>query len=113
MLLSVNPTCALTPVSSPRAWTIYALPTRVGPWTRFIPPVGIAGFDVFLSNASGQTDSIRIDGEGRVLKREPVDYDYRRAGLLRAATGLHQSLFAGHKGRLIVGASGLVLLGNL
>ena len=78
------------------------------------PTGGNSGhFDVFRSNASGQTDSIRIDGEGRVLKREPVDYDYRRAGLLRAATGLHQSLFAGHKGRLIVGASGLVLLGNL
>jgi hypothetical protein len=82
--------------------------------TSVYPTGGMAGyFDVFLSNGSGQTDSVRVDGAGRVLERKPLDYDYRRAGLLRAATELHQSLFAGHRGRLIVGVSGLVLLGNL
>ena len=70
-------------------------------------------FDVYLANGAGQMDTVRIDGAGRVLERKPLDYDYRRAGLLRAATELHQSLFAGHRGRLIIGASGLVLLCNL
>jgi uncharacterized iron-regulated membrane protein len=82
--------------------------------TSVYPTGGTAGlFDVFLANGSGQTDTVRIDGAGRVLERKPLDYDYRRAGFLRAATELHQSLFAGHRGRLIVGVSGLVLLGNL
>jgi len=93
-----------------------ALRTADARWTvtSVYPTGGMAGlFDVFLANGSGQTDTVRIDGAGRVLERKPLDYDYRRAGLLRAATELHQSLFAGHRGRVIVGVSGLVLLGNL
>jgi len=93
-----------------------ALRTADARWTvtSVYPTGGIAGlFDVYLANGSGQTDTVRIDGAGRVLERKPLDYDYRRAGLVRAATELHQSLFVGHRGRLIVGVSGLVLLGNL
>ncbi len=92
-----------------------ALRTADARWTvtSVYPTGGNAGhFDVYLAR-SGQTDTVRIDGAGRVLERRPLDYDYRRAGLLRAATELHQSLFAGHRGRLIIGASGLVLLCNL
>jgi uncharacterized iron-regulated membrane protein len=93
-----------------------ALRTADARWTvtSVYPTGGNAGhFDVYLANGSGQWDTVRIDGAGQVLERRPLDYDYRRAGLLRAATELHQSLFAGHRGRLIIGASGLVLLCNL
>jgi uncharacterized iron-regulated membrane protein len=93
-----------------------ALRTGDGGWVAnsMYPTGGMPGhFDVFLGNAAGQTDSVRIDGEGRVLGRKPVDYDYRRAGFLQAATELHQTLFAGHRGRLIVGASGVILLCSL
>jgi uncharacterized iron-regulated membrane protein len=70
-------------------------------------------FDFFVDDASGATDVIRTNGAGEVLASWPSGRDYARAPWIETAVTLHQSLFAGHTGRLLLGASGLVLLSNL
>src|SRR5882724_6067576 len=70
-------------------------------------------FDVFVENDRGLTDVVRVAGSGTVLSERPADYDFLRAGIIAAAVVLHQSLFAGDAGRLLLGVSGLLLLTNL
>jgi uncharacterized iron-regulated membrane protein len=70
-------------------------------------------FDIFLDAADDRTDVVRVDGAGTVLSERPSERDYLHAPLLESAVTLHQSLFAGHRGRLFLGVSGSVLLINL
>lgn len=70
-------------------------------------------FDIHVEDATGRTDIVRVDGAGRTLVERPLDYDYRNAGVIQAAIELHQTLFAGDRGRLFIGLSGLLLLSNL
>src|SRR5882672_5061386 len=56
---------------------------------------------------------VRFDGAGRRLVARPLDYDYRRAGFIQAAIVLHQTLFAGDRGKFFLGFSALCLLTNL
>ena len=70
-------------------------------------------FDIYIDNARGGTDIVRVDGAGHPLVARPLDYDYRRAGLIQAAIVLHQTLFAGDGGKLFLGFSALILLINI
>ncbi|HZF17783.1 MAG TPA: PepSY-associated TM helix domain-containing protein [Steroidobacteraceae bacterium] len=70
-------------------------------------------FDVHVEDAEGRTDIVRVDGAGRRLVARPLDYDYRRAGFIQAAIVLHQTLFAGDRGKFFLGFSALCLLTNL
>jgi uncharacterized iron-regulated membrane protein len=75
---------------------------------------GLPGrFDIFIENDLGLTDVLRVTGSGAVLEQRPADYDYVRAGPIAAAVTLHQSLFAGDRGRWFIGLSGLLLVTNL
>ena len=70
-------------------------------------------FDIYLDNALGTTDIVRVNGSGESLMSRPLDYDYRRAGLIQAAIVMHQTLFAGDGGKLFLGFSALILLPNI
>ena len=70
-------------------------------------------FDIYLQNEDGDTDAVRVDGEGRILRERPLDHEFARTGLIQAAVILHQSLFAGDLGRALIGLSGLLLLTNI
>jgi len=70
-------------------------------------------FDLFVEDALGAEAVVLTDGAGTEIGR------WRSAGglagtrWLESAVTLHQTLFAGHRGRLVLGASGLLLLTNL
>jgi uncharacterized iron-regulated membrane protein len=67
---------------------------------------GVDGrYDLYVDDAQGDTTLVRVDGAGNVL-RERASGD----GLVPMAADLHQTLFAGDTGKLIVGTSGLFLL---
>ena len=70
-------------------------------------------FDIYVENPAGETDSIRVNGAGEILLRRPLDHDFTHTGIIQAAAVLHQSLFAGDRGRILIGLSGVVLLSNL
>lgn len=70
-------------------------------------------FDIYVENRFGQTDIVRVDGAGKALMTRPLDYDYRRAGLIQAAIVVHQTLFAGDGGKAFLGFSALILLTNI
>jgi uncharacterized iron-regulated membrane protein len=67
---------------------------------------GVDGrFDLYVDDADGTTQVVRVDGAGKVLRtRDDGD------GLIPMAADLHQTLFAGDRGTAVVGLSGLVLL---
>ena len=78
------------------------------------PSAGRAGrFDVLLDRSDGRTDILRVDGQGRVLRQRPGNYDWPHIGVFQIATYLHQTLFAHNLGRWFIGLSGLLLLTNL
>lgn len=82
--------------------------------TAFYATAGAADrFDIYLDNPQGNTDIVRVDGSGRTLVARPLDYDYRRAGLIQAAIVLHQTLFAGEAGKTFLGVSAVFLLTNI
>jgi uncharacterized iron-regulated membrane protein len=70
-------------------------------------------YPTYLENSDGATDSVRVDGHGTILRERPLDHDFAHTGIIQAAVILHQSLFAGDRGRLFIGCSGLLLLSNL
>ena len=70
-------------------------------------------FDLYLEDAAGRTDIVRVDGAGRALLERPLDHDYARAGFIQAAIVMHQTLFAGDRGKLFIGCSGIVLFSNI
>lgn len=71
-------------------------------------------FDVFLVGeppASGRV--VRIDGAGNVLRDREDSAHFAAGGWVDTLVVLHQSLQAGEAGKWLVGASGLLLLGNI
>jgi uncharacterized iron-regulated membrane protein len=67
---------------------------------------GVDGrFDLYVDDANGDTDIVRVDGAGRVLRTRGSG-----EGFVPKAATLHQTLFAGDRGKLVVGVSGLFLL---
>jgi len=70
-------------------------------------------FDLYVRNPDGETDLVRVAGDGTVLRAQPYGRDFAEAGLIQAAAFLHQTLFAGDTGKWIIGVSGLLLLTSL
>jgi uncharacterized iron-regulated membrane protein len=71
---------------------------------------GVDGrYDLYVDDADGNTDMVRIDGAGRVLRTRPSGHD----GFIPSAALLHQTLFAGDTGKRIIGVSGLFLLATV
>ena len=70
-------------------------------------------FDVLLTQTSGESDALRVDGEGTMLRRRPANYDNLHIGIYQIATYLHQTLFLHQTGRWFMGFSGVLLLSNL
>jgi uncharacterized iron-regulated membrane protein len=67
---------------------------------------GVDGrFDLYVDDAAGDTDIVRVDGRGRVLRTRASG-----EGFVPTAATLHQTLFAGDRGKLVVGISGVFLL---
>ena len=67
---------------------------------------GVEGrYDLYVSGAGDARDIVRVDGAGTVLRTRASG-----AGFVPTAAELHQTLFAGDTGRLIVGTSGVLLL---
>lgn len=70
---------------------------------------GVDGrFDLYVDDAAGDTEVVRVDGAGRELRTRASG-----AGFIPTAATLHQTLFAGDTGKTIVGLSGLVLLSSV
>jgi uncharacterized iron-regulated membrane protein len=70
-------------------------------------------YDVLFTDKDDHTRSVRVDGEGTVLRDVPRDYDYPAPGLFQTAHDFHETLFAGDRGKWFLGLSGFVLLSNL
>jgi uncharacterized iron-regulated membrane protein len=70
---------------------------------------GVDGrFDLYVDDAQDNTEVVRVDGAGRVLRtRASGD------GFIPTAASLHQTLFAGDRGKFVVGVSGLFLLTSI
>lgn len=75
-------------------WTTAGLPDR---------------YDVYFTDAAGESRSARIAGDGTVL-RGPGEPS---GGILDTAVGLHHNLLADTTGDWIVGITGLLLVSNL
>jgi uncharacterized iron-regulated membrane protein len=75
---------------------------------------GVDGrYDLYVDLPDGRRDVVRIDGTGSVLRHRTSDWDFRDGGFISLAADLHQTLFAGDRGKLIVGLSGTFLLANV
>ncbi|MBS0373844.1 MAG: PepSY domain-containing protein [Proteobacteria bacterium] len=70
-------------------------------------------FDLFVEGADGAGQAVLVDGAGSEIGRWRSGGGLAGTRWLEAAVTLHQTLFAGHRGRLLIGASGLLLLTNL
>lgn len=70
---------------------------------------GVDGrFDLYVDDATDHSIVVRVDGAGRVLRTRDSG-----AGVIPTAADLHQTLFAGDRGKAIVGVSGLLLLSSI
>ncbi len=70
---------------------------------------GVDGrFDLYVDDAVGRTDVVRVDGTGTVLRTRASG-----EGFIPTAADLHQTLLAGDIGKVIVGTSGLLLLATV
>lgn len=70
---------------------------------------GVEGrFDLYVDDEAGDTQVVRVDGAGKVLRTRASG-----EGLIPLAADLHQTLFAGDRGKTIVGVSGLLLLATV
>jgi len=70
-------------------------------------------YDLLFTDHEDRTRSVRVDGEGSVLRDRPRDYDYPAPGIFQIAHDFHETLFAGDRGKWFLGLSGLLLLSNL
>lgn len=82
---------------------------------RTVYPSGAASghFDIYVEDSTGAGDILRVDGKGTVLRTRPVNHDYSQVGWVDLAVVMHQSLFAGRVGKVLLGCSGALLLTNL
>jgi uncharacterized iron-regulated membrane protein len=70
-------------------------------------------YDLLFTDKDDHTRSVRVDGEGSVLRERPRDYDYPAPGIFQTAHDFHETLFAGDRGKWFLGLSGLLLFSNL
>jgi uncharacterized iron-regulated membrane protein len=70
-------------------------------------------YDLLFTDKNDHTRSVRVDGEGSVLRELPRDYDYPAPGIFQTAHDFHETLLAGDRGKWFLGLSGLLLLSNL
>ena len=70
-------------------------------------------FDVFLRTPHSGLDVIRIDGEGKVLRRQPWVVNFSQSGVLLSMRLIHETLLIGNNALLFIGVSGIFLLSNL
>jgi uncharacterized iron-regulated membrane protein len=72
---------------------------------------GLTGiFDLYEMDDTGRIRVLKLDGQGSVLADRPYNYDFQRMTVWQLAYLLHTSLFAGSTGRLVLGASGCLLV---
>jgi uncharacterized iron-regulated membrane protein len=75
---------------------------------------GVTGrYDLYVDYPDGTSDNVRIDGAGNVLRHRTSDWDWRNGGFISMAADLHQTLFAGQRGKWVIGLSGLFLLSSI
>ncbi len=73
----------------------------------------VGRYDLYVRDvATGRSEVVRVDGAGHVLRRLSND-DIVGGGFIQGAASLHQTLFAGDTGKLIIGLSGLLLLSSI
>jgi uncharacterized iron-regulated membrane protein len=71
-------------------------------------------FDVSLEGeAPGLSRSVRIDGQGNVLRSRSDDERIGNGGIFTTLVLIHQKLLLGDTGSWIVGLSGMLLLSNI
>lgn len=70
-------------------------------------------FDISLEDQAGDVQIVRMDGEGRILLRRPLEGPITQGGIYILANRFHRTLAAGDLGGWIVGISGILLLTNL
>ncbi len=70
-------------------------------------------FDIYAEDKMGAGDVLRVDGGGTVLRARPINHNYSQVGWIDLAVVMHQSLFAGRLGKVLLGCSGALLLTNL
>jgi len=74
---------------------------------------GRAGrYNVSVDEPSGDSISVRMDGQGAILNERPDDA-WSNGGWVEKIVLFHQTLLAGDVGHLVVGVSGILLLTNL
>jgi uncharacterized iron-regulated membrane protein len=74
---------------------------------------GRAGrYDVTVDEPSGDSISVRMDGQGEILNERPAD-GWADGGWVEKIVSFHQTLLAGDVGHRIVGVSGILLLTNI
>lgn len=73
---------------------------------------GMDRYDVSLDDA-GDRMTVRIDGAGRVLRRQRPDGAITGSTLFDVAYDIHEGLLGGDTGAWIVGISGLLLMSNI
>jgi uncharacterized iron-regulated membrane protein len=97
---------------------IEALPKAAGPGWAFSSMWTSAGspgrFDIDIANEeSGASQSIRVAGDGTVLRRRSSGEDWGQGAWIGKLVVLHQKLLSGDTGSWIVGISGILLLTNI
>jgi uncharacterized iron-regulated membrane protein len=71
-------------------------------------------YDIDMLKAPGAPFTMtRIDGAGNVLRTRTGDALMERGSIFDLAFDVHEALFAGDRGRWVIGISGLLLLSNL
>jgi uncharacterized iron-regulated membrane protein len=81
----------------------------------YLPSGGADGqIDVLIAAGGGRTDVVRLDGaSGVVLREGGWSGPPGRLGPMRALLTFHKQLWSGDLGRALIGASGLVLAGEI
>ena len=75
---------------------------------------GSGRFNIALDNeASGESLSVRIAGDGTVLNRKTPDQEWGNSGWTSKLVLLHHNLLGGDTGSWVIGISGMLLLTNI
>jgi uncharacterized iron-regulated membrane protein len=108
-----GPKAALNPALMGQTLAAFQDAHPLGPVSLYASGGSPGRFDLLAVKAPGKSDAFRVDGAGQVLRQRPSDYDTVHIGVFQIATYLHQTLFAGDRGKTVIGISGLFLLSNM
>ncbi|WP_420429034.1 PepSY-associated TM helix domain-containing protein [Kordiimonas sp.] len=70
-------------------------------------------FDVYLVEESGDYRAFRMAGDGTVLRELPSNPEVLDAGFFELVLELHEKLWLGDLGAVILGVSGILLVSNI